>query len=1027
MMKKLILSALLLPGVLLADSLEWRFDTVRELKDVEQRNIVCTIAEDVKTPDYYTSLRINPGREAELICKTGEQKPEHGINHTLSFYIKSARTGKASVTCGSLNGKEFPLTPDWRKLSFPVAGTDLTPRFKFPEQMTVWLGPVAVEPCYVMSPYSLKREYFYRRGATGPLDRIPEGVQRGFGESLVFGRPKAHREPAMLWMKIPAEKEGRMDVAIRADWYFECWLNGVKLYSTLTEGNRSADRFHRIFLPLKKGENLLAVRIQSGSGGFGLVWRDGRTAAPVRFIPSECLKPVNMERYEYRKGTVLDFSGLLDHAPAGKFGRVIVNRNGKLAFEKRQDPIRFKAFNFVISDWRGRYELLTHKELEDFADRIAVAGYNMVRFHFLDRFLVGFAARIDYHRNFDWKTMPLKEEELRIDPKCYDAFAYLFHCLKERGIYSNVDMMTSKEGYVYSRGNGLGCTPGDNSGFKWNLFFNNRYRDHYFMAVRWLMTRKNPYTGMAMKDDPAVACVTMLNEQDLRLGDVNFRQVFTKPFRDYLRKKYPDDAKFRAVWGKDAEIDRVFMSAEIFKEGSARSQDIGDFIRQTMGEMTEWYQSVLRRIGYKGLWSQWDMVTRNFSMPVQNMLPVIMNHTYFNHPSGELPGRPGIRPGRKYHWATKSRFVEQTSSLDSAYFRALASIRFADRPFMMTEFSHSAPNRFRHERGLYFSSYAALQDWDCLTVHSNMVTRRNHPDRFYSNFDSALDPMSRVNETLENLIFLRGDVKAARHRVELVLKPETMFPENCIAKVSDDYDRIAMLTRLGVSCGPKRNPDTPEADVVLVPTEFGSLSVQGYFTRIDPSGRGRIADFAELLRKRGILPDGNRTDPGKGIYESETGELLLNAKAKTMQVVTPRLEGCIVKKDGIVSLNCLNVRRCSVPACIAAASLNPRESLEQAERVLLVIATDGHLSGQTFQDPSLTIMTDPGESPVLIRCGKFHLQFRTARRTAPRIYALNMDGSRAEEVSGTFRDGLLSLRLDTSKLKYGTPYFEIVF
>lgn len=134
-----------------------------------------------------------------------------------------------------------------------------------------------------------------------------------------------------------------------------------------------------------------------------------------------------------------------------------------------------------------------------------------------------------------------------------------------------------------------------------------------------------------------------------------------------------------------------------------------------------------------------------------------------------------------------------------------------------------------------------------------------------------------------------------------------------------------------------------------------------------------------------------------------------------------------MKKDGIVFLNCLNVRRCSVPACIAAASLNPRESLEQAERVLLVIATDGHLSGQTFQDPSLTIMTDPGESPVLIRCGKFHLQFRTARRTAPRIYALNMDGSRAEEVSGTFRDGLLSLRLDTSKLKYGTPYFEIVF
>lgn len=182
---------------------------------------------------------------------------------------------------------------------------------------------------------------------------------------------------------------------------------------------------------------------------------------------------------------------------------------------------------------------------------------------------------------------------------------------------------------------------------------------------------------------------------------------------------------------------------------------------------------------------------------------------------------------------------------------------------MMTEFSHSAPNRFRHERGLYFSSYAALQDWDCLTVHSNMVTRRNHPDRFYSNFDSALDPMSRVNETLENLIFLRGDVKTARHRVELVLKPETMFPENCIAKVSDDYDRIAMLTRLGVSCGPKRNPDTPEADVVLIPTEFGSLTVGGFLPGSTPPAGGRSQISRSCCAKGGFFQMATEPIPEK--------------------------------------------------------------------------------------------------------------------------------------------------------------------
>ena len=137
----------------------------------------------------------------------------------------------------------------------------------------------------------------------------------------------------------------------------------------------------------------------------------------------------------------------------------------------------------------------------------------------------------------------------------------------------------------------------------------------------------------------------------------------------------------------------------------------------------------------------------------------------------------------------------------------------------MTEFSHSAPNRFRHERGLYFSSYAALQDWGLSDGAFGSGSRKRNPDPIYFHFDSALDPMSRVNEILETLIWLRGDVKPARHRVELQLRPEIMYPKYCIAKVSDDYDRLAMLTRIGVSCSPERNPDAPAADLVLTPTK----------------------------------------------------------------------------------------------------------------------------------------------------------------------------------------------------------------
>ena len=63
----------------------------------------------------------------------------------------------------------------------------------------------------------------------------------------------------------------------------------------------------------------------------------------------------------------------------------------------------------------------------------------------------------------------------------------------------------------------------------------------------------------------------------------------------------------------------------------------------------------------------------------------------------------------------------QGSSLSSSYFRSAAAVRFLDRPYMITEYSQSFPNQYRHERGLYFGSYAALQGWDNLTPHEDMV------------------------------------------------------------------------------------------------------------------------------------------------------------------------------------------------------------------------------------------------------------------------------------------------------------------
>jgi len=40
---------------------------------------------------------------------------------------------------------------------------------------------------------------------------------------------------------------------------------------------------------------------------------------------------------------------------------------------------------------------------------------------------------------------------------------------------------------------------------------------------------------------------------------------------------------------------------------------------------------------------------------------------------------------------------------------------------------------------------------------------------------------------------------------------------------------------------------------------------------------------------------------------------------------------------------------------------------------------------------------------------------------------LNMDGTRSGEIPCIWKDGKLGVVLDTSKLKYGSVFFEIVF
>ncbi len=368
--------------------------------------------------------------------------------------------------------------------------------------------------------------------------------------------------------------------------------------------------------------------------------------------------------------------------------------------------------------------------------------------------------------------------------------------------------------------------------------------------------------------------------------------------------------------------------------------------------------------------------------------------------------------------------VRQDSSLNSSYLRAAAASRFADRPFMITEYSHSFFNRYRHERGLYFGSYAALQGWDSLGAHINLANMLTPAP--IGSFESPSDPISRAAEAVIALSWLRKDVKESNHLVELELSSKKLFPNSYLAAVGDEYAQLSMLTKIGIVY-PEIKPFMPvaktQADLSVIPERFSKLSVSRWFVSATTSYGNEFPQLVKKLRSKNILPKGNITAPSKRIYQSDTGQITLKGRQNTMTVSSPRLEGAIIKQNKAVKLKNLSIKSCSVRASVVVASLNKEQTLSDAGRILVIFSTNALNTDMIFENSRT--MLDSVTVPVLIQTGKLSLTSKNKNK-AFKAYALNIDGTRQEEVPVRVLTGTIVLIINTNKLKFCTPFFELV-
>ena len=308
--------------------------------------------------------------------------------------------------------------------------------------------------------------------------------------------------------------------------------------------------------------------------------------------------------------------------------------------------------------------------------------------------------------------------------------------------------------------------------------------------------------------------------------------------------------------------------------------------------------------------------------------------------------------------------------------------RYGDRPLLITEYGHVFWNRYRYEEGLLAGAYAALQDIDGLMVHHNPVVERSgHIIPFWA----GNDPVGRASQVVAGFAFLRRDVAPSPHRVEVTLRRAEIFDAARYSQmIGRDQAKLALLTGVGLAYPDEPppagvNPWKPDLRFPLFNEAKKAARPAG-----EPSLAGAVAD----LRKAGILPAANRTDTARGLFQSDTGEVLLDAPARQLQVVAPRLEGACIDPEatpGPVVLKQLTVQSTSVPASVTAIAVDDRP-LAESRRILLVYATDALNTQMEFTTPQRETLLSIGKSPVLVRTGKLQVSLAAGHPAAAKAW-----------------------------------------
>lgn len=501
---------------------------------------------------------------------------------------------------------------------------------------------------------------------------------------------------------------------------------------------------------------------------------------------------IRIHKAEVNKG-VLDYSHLLD-APAGRHGFVRASK-GHFYFE---DGVRARFLGFNVA---ARSNTPDHETAEKMAERFASLGVNVIRLHAAD------APINDKPRTWaSCREAPLLDYESgstrHFNKEGLDRFDYFFAKLKEKGIYIHIDLLVAR---AFLDGDDLDYPGGFPACAKCYPTMNERLIELEQEYARNLLCHVNPYTGLALIDDPAVMTVQLSNEESFikGTGDTNeiphlqpYREERQARFNHFLLMKYHTREHLQEAWTHEG-VCALGEDEDPAKNTVAVVQ--GDFVQPVNDPMGAWDGPVspARYADYMefGIWMNRKYYQRmkDFVHSLGCKVPIVCsnllggaadvyghsdgdlmeNNSYFNHP---------VPPFADEHVFTAAAPSEYVSVNPLTFQRGLGSMATSmqtlggtaviqGKPYMFSEWNDYGLHPFRSTTFVHTVAYACLNDWDGLILYNHHTSEKwdDQPaDEILNVFDCYNDPAVVCQWGFMASVFYKGLVKASPHRADIV-------------------------------------------------------------------------------------------------------------------------------------------------------------------------------------------------------------------------------------------------------------------